>query len=212
MGPLMSGPAVEPAGTGGERERLVSATIAIASVRGFADTTVEMLLERAGLDRRSFEGEFERLEDCFLAAWDEIHDEYMTRARAAYEAEHGWRHRIRALADETVRCIEARPDESRLLAVEVLELGEDGRARLEAMIGELAEMVDAGRLEAANAAQIPPSTAEGIVGGSYHRLLRAMRTEREPNPEPLVSELVSFAVIPYLGIDVAQEELARGAG
>ena len=55
-----------------ERERIVEALIDIAAERGYAETTVEMILDRAGLDRPAFDRHFRSKYDCFLSAWQEI--------------------------------------------------------------------------------------------------------------------------------------------
>lgn len=199
----------EPAG---ERARLVEAAIAIARVRGFADTTVEMVVERADLDRPAFEKHFASLEDCFLVGWDLMRAIYMGRARAAYEAESAWLDQIRALVGETIGCLQECPDEARLLAVEVLELGKVGRERLERLVDELARLVDAGRQELADPGAVPPSTALAIVGGAYHRLTRVLRAGGPSEADSLRAELVCFAVMPYLGIEAGLAELANGSG
>src|SRR5262249_28329583 len=141
-----------------ERARLVEATIAIAEVRGFSDTTIEMIVERSGLDPAVFDRHFDQLTECFLDAWSQLKHRYLDRVMSAYERGGDWRERIRAGIRETVSCLAQRPGEARLLGIEVLELGDDGRRRLDGLVDELAGVVDAGRLERP-AAAAPPRPA-----------------------------------------------------
>jgi AcrR family transcriptional regulator len=57
-----------------ERERIVEALIEIAAERGYAETTIEMIIERAELDRPAFDRHFRGKYDCFLSAWQEINE------------------------------------------------------------------------------------------------------------------------------------------
>jgi len=193
-----------------ERARLVEATIAIAGIRGFADTTIEMVVERSGADPAVFDRHFDQLTECFLEAWSQLKDGYMDRVMSAYERGENWRERIRAGIRETVSCVAERPGEARLLGIEVLELGEDGRRRLDGLIDELAGLVDAGRLERPEAATLPRSTADGIVGGAYHRLMGVLRRRNPVDLEAISAELVCFTVTPYLGVEAGLAELVRG--
>ena len=52
-----------------ERERIVEALIEIAAERGYAETTIELIVERAGLDRPAFDRHFRGKYDCFISAW-----------------------------------------------------------------------------------------------------------------------------------------------
>jgi AcrR family transcriptional regulator len=199
----------EGRGGEGDRGRLIDAAISIAAVRGFADTTPQMIAERAGLDPRAFERNFDTPDACFLAAWDSLRDAYLARADGAYRAAGDWRRGVRALAQETTGCAAARPGETRLLAAEVLELGPPGRERLDGLLDRLASLIDAGRELARDPRAVPHSTAQGIVGGAHHRLVRQLRTPDPEPPDQLAAELASFAVIPYLGVEAGLEELAR---
>jgi AcrR family transcriptional regulator len=196
-------------GEGGERQMLIEAAISIAAVRGFADTTPQMIAERAGLDPEAFQRHFDGLEPCFLAAWDSLRDNYLSRIDAVIGREEGWRDEIRALARETTGCSADSPGEARLLALEVMELGPRGRERLDGLLDRLAALVDGGREGAASPERIPATTAEGVVGGVHHRLMRELRSPEPTPPGRLAAEFAAFAVTPYLGVQAGLEELDR---
>lgn len=143
--------------------------------------------------------------DELLASWDALAERYLARARSAFEAETAWGESVRALVLETLRLAEAHPAEARLLALEIVEAGEPGRVRRDGLLDRLTEFVDAGRGVNAAAAEVPRSTAEGIVGGAYLRICARLR--RGEDMAGLAPELVAFAITPYLGLEAGLAEL-----
>ena len=85
-----------------ERERIVEALIEIAAERGYAETTIELILDRAGLDRPAFDRHFRGEYDGFLSAWQEMNEECMAALTRAYDSEQYWPDRLRAVAVEVV--------------------------------------------------------------------------------------------------------------
>src|SRR5262249_56804961 len=100
--------------------------------------------------------------------------------------------------------------EGRRLGSEVRGLGDAGRGGLGGLTEEWAGMVAAGRWGRPGAATLPRWTADGIVGGAYHRLMGVLRTRDPVDPEAISAELVCFAVTPYLGVEAGLAELVRG--
>ncbi|MBO0746718.1 MAG: TetR/AcrR family transcriptional regulator [Acidimicrobiaceae bacterium] len=192
-----------------ERERLIEAMIEVAGVRGLGDTTVEMVVAKARLDHSVFERHFKDLEDCFIQTWHAVRDAYMHRVRHAYDAESAWLDGLRAALGETLRCADRERARARILCVDVLEAGEPARRQRDELLGELAELVDRGRGESDQAADIPATTAHGIVGGVYNRIYESLRHGAAEELVPLGPELMAFAVTPYLGKEAGRRELER---
>jgi AcrR family transcriptional regulator len=78
-----------------ERERMAEALIALCFENGYRQTTLEMLLERAGVERAAFERHFADMEDCFCKVYEDMQEELMRRVVAAIEREPTWRDRLR---------------------------------------------------------------------------------------------------------------------
>src|ERR1700755_1395893 len=53
-----------------QRERLLAAMLRAAAERGYRETNVQDVIERAGVSRPTFYEHFTNKEDCFLAAFD----------------------------------------------------------------------------------------------------------------------------------------------
>jgi AcrR family transcriptional regulator len=191
-----------------ERERIIEALIEIAAERGYAETSVEMVIERAGLDRPAFERHFRGKYDCFLSAWHEINEACMREMLEAYNSHEEWPDRLRAVAREIVEGL--RNDPSRAcFAVEVLAAGDAARARRDMTMRVIASLIDAGRNEMDNPESVPHTTAEALAGSAYGQVYSKIVRGRADDLPALVPQLMSAAVMPYLGVEAAMAELGR---
>jgi AcrR family transcriptional regulator len=193
---------------GPERERIVEALIEIAAERGYAETSVETIVERAGVDRPAFDRCFRGKHDCFLFAWQQLSEECMKGIFTAYNSREEWPDRLRAVAHEVVRGLSRDPGRA-TFAVEVLASGDAARARRDLTMRMIASLIDAGRNEMEDPDSVPHTTAEALAGSAYGQLYsRVVRGDVEELPG-LVPQLMSAAVMPYLGMDAALAELSR---
>ncbi|HET7177384.1 MAG TPA: TetR/AcrR family transcriptional regulator, partial [Solirubrobacterales bacterium] len=191
-----------------ERARIVEALIETAAERGYSETTIETIVDRAGLDRPAFDRHFRGKYDCFLSAWQEMNEECLEQMVSAYNSEADWPDRLRAVAHEIVQGL--RHDPSRAsFGVEVLAAGDAARARRDMTMRVIASLIDAGRNEMEDPDAVPHTTAEALAGSAYGQIYsRVVRGDADALPA-LVPQLMSAAVMPYLGIEAALEELSR---
>jgi AcrR family transcriptional regulator len=192
-----------------ERERIVEALIEIAAERGYAETTIELILDRAGLDRPAFDRHFRGKYDCFLTAWQEINEGCMREMLEAFNSQEEWSDRLRAVACEIVEGLRHDPNRASF-AVEVLSAGDAARARRDMTMRVIASLIDAGRNEMDDPESVPHTTAEALAGSAYGQVYaKVVRGEADELPG-LVPQLMSAAVMPYLGVEAGLAELARG--
>lgn len=193
-----------------ERARIVEALIEIAAEHGYGETTIEMIVDRAGLDRPAFDRHFRGKYDCFLSAWQEMNEECLTEMVHAYNSQQDWPDRLRAVAYEIVHGLRHDPVRA-CFAVEVLAAGDAARARRDMTMRVIASLIDAGRNEMDDPESVPHTTAEALAGSAYGQIYsKVVRGEADALPA-LVPQLMSAAVMPYLGIEAGLEELARGS-
>lgn len=193
---------------GGEREAIVGALIEIAAERGYGETTIELVLERAGLDRPAFDRHFRGKYDCFLSAWQDLNEECLETMVRAYESREEWPDRLRAVAYEVIAGLSRDPSRAHF-GVEVLAAGDAARARRDMTMRVIASLIDAGRQEMEDPEAVPHTTAEALAGSAYGQIYsRVVRGSVDELPE-LVPQLMSAAVMPYLGIEAAMSELSR---
>jgi hypothetical protein len=72
------------------------------------------------------------------------------------------------------------------------------------------EMVDGARSELDDPDSIPRSEAEAVVGAIYEGLLGVVSEGDLERLTEHVPQLMYIAVLPYLGVEAAEEELRRG--
>jgi AcrR family transcriptional regulator len=194
-----------------ERERLLAALIEVAAERGYGETTIDSILERAELDRPAFDRHFRGKYDCFLTAWQELNEECLETMVRAYESREEWPDRLRAVAYEVIRGLSHDPRRASF-GVEVLAAGDAARARRDMTMRVIAALIDAGRQEMEDPESVPHTTAEALAGSAYGQIYsRVVRGDVDELPE-LVPQLMSAVVMPYLGIDAAISELRHESG
>jgi AcrR family transcriptional regulator len=205
-----------------QRARLVAAMVEVAAERGLADATVARVVARAGVSRRTFYELFEDREDCFLAAFDEGIARASRYLLDAYDPNARWAERIRTALTALLSFLDVERGVGQLLLVGSLGAGTNALERRQRVLAQIITAIDEGRTEARGGSELPPLTAEGVVGGAlsviHARLLAclppAMGGPRMGDPGPgrlveLAGPLMSMIVLPYLGPVAARRELER---
>ncbi|HSS03998.1 MAG TPA: TetR/AcrR family transcriptional regulator [Solirubrobacterales bacterium] len=191
-----------------ERAQILEALIEIAAERGYGETSIELVLERAGLDRPAFDRHFRGKYDCFLSAWQEVNEECLATMVSAFESCEEWPDRLRAVAYQVVEGLSKDPSRASF-GVEVLAAGDAARARRDMTMRVISGLIDAGRHEMEDPDAVPHTTAEALAGSAYGQIYsRVVRGAVDELPE-LVPQLMSAAVMPYLGVEAAMAELSR---
>jgi AcrR family transcriptional regulator len=193
-----------------ERARLIEALIEVAAERGYMDTSIEMVTVRADLDRPAFDRHFRGKYDGFLSAWQEMNEECMGSIMRAYDSERDWPDRLRAVVHEVVGSLCDEPARA-CFAVEVLAAGDAARARRDMTMRVIASLIDAGRREMDDPESVPHTTAEALAGSAYGQVYaKVVRGDTDELPK-LIPQLMSAAVMPYLGVEAALGELSRSS-
>lgn len=211
-----------------QRRRLLTATSELIYERGVQAVTIALISDRAGVSRKTFYGIFEDREACLLAVFE---DAVWQAARVVMDAAKGkkpWHERVRAGLAALLLFLDEEPVAGRLLIVEALGAGErtlNARARV---LAQIIAVVDEGRTQSKAVRDVPPLTAEGIVGAVFSvihaRMLprvspvavvpRAITDGRlsdveAPRMVQFAGALTAMIVQPYLGAAAAKRELKR---
>ncbi len=192
-----------------QRARMLAAMFDVAAKRGAGNVTVAHVVERSGVSRRTFYELFSDCEDCLHAAFEHALAYATERVLGAYEAEKGWRERIRAGLTALLRFLDEEPLIGKLLVVESHAGGQATSKSRGDVLAALTGAVEGGRVE--GKASVTPSslTAEGVVGGALS-VIHSRLTEKTHAPLlELTSPLMSMIVLPYLGPVAARKELER---
>ncbi len=200
------------AGFSPERERLHRAVVDLVDDRDYDAITVELILDRAAVSRAEFDRHFDDLEDACIQTYDAIAAGVERRIFGAFERGGGWRRGtwrdgLRAAAYEIMRFFRDNPRDGRFGAYELLKASEMARVRREATLHGYAAIIDAGRRELDDPDSVSPSTAEAVIGSIIGAIVKRIPTEGLDHAPDWVPELMYIAVRPYLGHEIAREEL-----
>lgn len=176
--------------------------------QGYAATTVDQVLQRAGVSRGAFQRLYQDRRDCFLRVYDELAESFARCVFEAFESEAEWRDGLRVAAYAAARWIREHPREIRYGTIEMMVAGEFAQVRRDATLHRFVELIDAGREQMDEPESVSPSMAEGVIGGIVVTLTKNLRRQRHVRAEELVPGLMFLAVRPYLGHEAAREEMA----
>jgi AcrR family transcriptional regulator len=177
------------------RRRAVAAMTEVVGERGYPETTVRDVLERARMSRRTFYELFDNREECFLAAYEDARGETLAWVDRAHEPGEPFPQHLNSVLTRVLEHLAARPDFARLLLVEAPAVGPPGVERHEQTMRELADRLARSRPAAA------PELGQDELRlrceasvGAVHRVVAARivegRTRDLPKMAPALGGLV----------------------
>jgi AcrR family transcriptional regulator len=192
-----------------QRRRLLSATFAVVAEQGYQRMTVRKVSGRAGISNKTFYDLFSDREDCFLAAFEDAIDRIATVVVAAWEGEREWAARVRAGLVALLSFLDAEPATCRLVFVEALGAGPRVLGRRAEVLERVASAIDEGRRGVRAGRELPPLTAEGIVGAAFGVIYARLQQNQDGALKALLNPLMATVVLPYRGHAAAAKELRR---
>jgi AcrR family transcriptional regulator len=192
-----------------QRARVLAAAVAAFDERGYGNTAVRHIVERARVSRRTFYDLYRDREECLEAVVEEAVGRLRRKLAEAELEGRSWRERVR-LGLWTLLCfLDREPGLAQVCVVQALRAGPAVLEYRERLLAQLAAVVDEGRSEGPRGEGCSALTAEGVVGAAvailYRRLLRR---EREPLVG-LLGELTELVVLPYVGPAAARRGRER---
>ena len=178
----------------------------LCAERGYRETTVDAVVERAGIERESFESMFEDGRDgCLLAAENAILGEVMSVVAESYSADRSeWDSGIAGIR-AILELMAANPSYANTGYIVVRQGGpRQAKDAYEAGITLVVAMID--RLRDYGDGTIQPSSAaRAALGGSEALIRREIASGRAAELPRHLPDLVYGATVPFLG----QEEALR---
>lgn len=193
-----------------QRLRILAAVAASVSSAGYSKTTVEDVISRAGVSRKTFYQHFSNKEDAFLAAYDHAAERVLSSVQEAYSAHGGYVSSARAALERCLDELAADPDVARMGLVEIFAAGPKALERRSDILRRLTELITE------HTSDLPSTlgsslTAETILGGVLEVIYnRVQRGEARQLPD-LLPDLLYCVVAPFLGHERATEERAKTA-
>lgn len=194
-----------------QRHRILRATAELIAKRGYAGTKNDTIVRRARVGYGTFYKFFADKDEAYRALFEETYEVHAPRIAEAFGGpadERPWGDRVAAAIAVFYATIAADPILWKACIVEVLTAGPEVLKRNDEAIESLGEILKFGREEKSAPAILPRSLeatlAGGIVWVAYQRLVLG-EADKLPG---LLSEVVQFSLLPYLGereaIKVAQ--------
>jgi AcrR family transcriptional regulator len=194
-----------------QRERLMEAMVRVSAAKGYEATTIDDVVEYAGVSREAFDEMFGDKESCFLEAYEAVFDVLVAHVTAAFEAAAGesWPEQIAAGLRALVELLSMEADIARMAMVEVTAAGDDARERYRAMFTRFTPFLEKGRTYSEQGDELPADTARFAVGGATSMIFDEVRAGRGPELKRILPDLVFAVLMPYLGPEAAEDEMRR---
>jgi AcrR family transcriptional regulator len=185
-----------------QRARLNAAMVQVAAEYGYSRATVGRILSRAGVSRRTFYEHYDNKLGCFLAACDDVLEDWMRRAARAYrqasrsQGPDATRARLTAALRTLWELLDADPLGGQVIFREALNCGIAGVHRLEQAADELDALVDQAFETEGATASLPAGLRTVIVGGVMEivttRLRHGTTKELSGLTEPLTQWMLGY--------------------
>jgi AcrR family transcriptional regulator len=176
-----------------QRARLLEALGRAAAAKGYAATTIDDIVRRAGVSKKTFYDHFQDKEDCFLAAYEAASDQLFERVREAHSAREGWLERTRAGIVAYLRWIAGEPALARVFLIEVGAAGPRAAERRLALrdryVELMRELQDDARAELPELPRLPTEVFHALVAAVDELVVRRIRASGAaglPELEPVL--------------------------
>jgi AcrR family transcriptional regulator len=189
-----------------QRERILSAVAEATAELGYADMSVEAIIARAGVSRRTFYEHFKNKEDAFLAAYDAAVHEIIRQVQRAYLQQAIALERLRAGIGAFLQFLASEPKIARMGVVEILAAGPQALARRNDALRLFAGIIEDNIRQLVPSIHRPALTAETIVGGIYEVVFSRILAGRTRELPGMTDDLL----VAVLMLDVDAQELSPG--
>jgi len=195
--------------TSPELARVRCAVMEVVLERGWDEAPIEEILTRAEVRGDFFFEEFDDIADCGTRIYLANVDNFDAFVFAAADPADPWRDRLRVTAYTAARYVQARPLETAFDMLQMARPGDSTAAHRDRYVRRIVDLIDEGRNELDDPDSVGRGVAEGVLGSIYETLTRRLADGRGTGTaEAYVPELMFIAVRPYLGHEIAKEELS----
>lgn len=190
-----------------ERARICAALVEQVAARGYQSTTVDHVIELAGVEPAAFDRHFASVEECFVAAWESVDGELTGRMAAAFGRRATWRDRLRDALLAGLGYLAEDDSRARLYVAEVVYVSDGMRDRQRRSLGRLSATIDLGRGGEDGEERVSSEIADAVSGAIWHRVHQLIQTGRGADLPAELQRFMYIAVLPYRGAEAARAEL-----
>jgi AcrR family transcriptional regulator len=179
-----------------QRARLLEAVGRAVAERGYAAATIDDIVRRARVSKKTFYEHFRDKEDCFLAAYEAAGEALLARVRAARSGPGHWLSRTRSGIRAYLRWLAAEPALARVFLIEVAAAGPRAAERRQRLRDRYARLVqelqEEARADDASLPELPVEIFYALVGAVDEVVVRRIGgagAEGLPELEPIIFRL-----------------------
>jgi len=188
-------------------ERILRALAAVVSEKGYPETTVAEVVDRAKTSQRTFYEHFANKEDAMVAALDSGASQMLASALPAFRRATDWQHAVQATQAAMFSFGVGEPEYARLGGVEMYAAGKRALEQREVVTEGMEGLLAPGyELKA----DIPPITAEAIGGALYALLYDYVKQRGAERLPEMVPVAVYMTLTPFLGAEEAYALATEG--
>jgi TetR/AcrR family transcriptional regulator len=184
-----------------ERARVLRSALELASLEGYGNLTPMRIADEAGVSIDAFFDMFDDMEECFLAAIEQLSEDVRKTVSDPGLDSSEWPTAVRRSLDRMMRYFAARPAYTQTIATGVFAMGQRAVDLVAQLAGEVAARLTAG-------APGPPLTGlahEGIEGAIWHTIY-SQTTDGGTGALPELSDYLAYVVLaPFLGAEQAAQ-------
>ncbi len=195
-------PFAERQATANPPERILRALAAVVAEKGYPDTTVAEIVDRAATSQRTFYEHFKNKEDAIVAALDSGSAHMLAAALPAFRRASDWKHAVHDTQEAMFAFGAEEPEYARLGGVEMYAAGKRALEQRE-LVTEGFEGLLAPGYELKP--DTPPIVPEAI-GGALYSLLYDHVNKKGPETLPdIIPTVVYVTLAPFLDAEDAYE-------
>jgi AcrR family transcriptional regulator len=183
-------------------ERVLRALAAVVAEKGYPDTTVAEVVERASTSQRTFYEHFKNKEDAIVAALDSGSAHMLAAALPAFRRAPDWKHAVHDTQEAMFAFGAEEPEYARMGGVEMYAAGNRALEQREIVTEGMEGLLAPGY-------ELKPETpaiAAEAIGGALYSLLYDHVSKKGPETLPeLVPTLVYVTLAPFLEAEDAYQ-------
>lgn len=192
-----------------QRARILVGVAEVVADKGYTAMSVEDIVRRSGVSRRTFYDQFRDKRSAFFASFDANNEQVLAATTAAFASTDDWPEQVRRALATLLGLLATKPAFARMAFLEMAMAGPDGLRRLETSIAGFQMLLVPGE---AMADQPVPTEVPQMIGAAIAELVRrhAVRDDMASVSRSLPAA-VYLCLVPYLGPSQAWAESQQPA-
>jgi AcrR family transcriptional regulator len=193
---------------GNQRARILVGVAEVVADKGYTAMSVEDIVRRSGVSRRTFYDQFRDKRSAFFASFDAINEQVLAATTAAFASTDEWPEQVRRGLATLLRMLADEPAFARMAFLEMAMAGPDGLRRLEGSIAGFQTLLVPGETMAAE--PVPPEVPHMIGAAIAELVRRHVVRDDVASVSRSLPAAVYLCLVPYIGPSRAWAESQAG--